>query len=185
MRSLAICCILFILLMAPGSASLAMYEAGKAVVCIDDKFEKGEVFLDTYPTLYFEPVTSREQVSSNEYTLIINKIGIMGSSDFSIIYKPIQVMISDSPFDLAAIFMFTPIPVKTVSVGKLGQINTTLYTGSWSNQTPHLVTFTEGNISCCIYDQDTTQSEMEDFLKRIDVLSKVDLPTLLPLLWTE
>jgi len=184
MKSILVCGILLLLfLFQEGSASLAIYEAGKAAVCIDNKFEPEEAVFDFYPTIYFEPVISREQVKNNEYTLIINKIGIL--SDRGVISKPISIMISDNPFDLDATFAFVPSPVKTVPVGQLGLINTTLYTGSWSEQTPHLVTFTEGNFSCCIYGQDIRQDEMEDFLKKIDVVNKSDLSTLLPLLWTE
>jgi hypothetical protein len=185
MRSILVSYILLLILFAAqqGSASLAIYEAGKAAICIDDTFEKEEIVFSFYPTIYFEPVTSREQVRNNEYTLIINKIGVL--TDRGVILKPIRIMISDNPFDPNTTFSFVPSTVKTVLVGRLGLINTTLYAGSWSEQTPHFVTFTEGNFSCCIYGQDIEQYEIEDFLKRIDVLNKSNLDAFLPLLWTE
>jgi len=140
---------------------------------------------DIYPTMYFKTVTSRDEVKNNEYTFIINEITIVSPGDLAVLKKPITIMVSDNPFNLDDTFSFAPSPVKTVSVGKLGLINTTLYTGSWSDQTPHLVAFTEGNFSCCIYSQDIEQDEMEEFLSKIDVFSKEDLAAFLPKLWTE
>jgi hypothetical protein len=180
---LAVC--LAILSVSMGSASLAIYEVGKAAICIEDKFEKanlGGFLLDTYPTIYFEPVTSREQVKNNEYNFFINKVNILNDRGF--IEKPIWVMISDNPFNLDDTFSFDPQPVKIVPVGRLSMINTTLYNGSWEEQTPHVVTFTQENFSCCIYSQDIRQDAMEALLKRIDVVNKNDLVTLLPVLWT-
>ena len=169
----------------PCSASLVMFEAGNAVICIDDEFEKKELgdIMDFYPAIYFDPVT-REHAKKNEYTLSINEITITTPEHFGVEGIPIRVMISNRPFDLG-IFTFTPTPVKSVVVGKLGRINTTLYNGSIEDQTPYLVAFTDGNLSCCIYDQDGTQRDMEDFLKRIDIISKEEFPSKLPLLWTE
>jgi hypothetical protein len=188
MKSLAIGCIILILLAAQGSASLAMYEAGKAVICIDDDFEMDDSklsLLEMYPTIYFEPISSREDVRNNNYNLIFTDIGILSKSDFATVFKPIRIMISDQPFDPVSTFTFKPTPAKNITVGKLGLVNTTLYSGSWEKQTPHFVTFTEGNFSCCIYGQDIDQEEMEDFLKRIDVVNKSDLAIYLPSLWTE
>jgi hypothetical protein len=94
-------------------------------------------------------------------------------------------MISDKPFDLDFYFTFKPEPVKNMSIGRLDLVNTTLYKGSWEEQTPHLAAFTMGNFSCCIYNQDITQDKMEDLLGRIDIVGKEDIATYLPLLWTE
>jgi hypothetical protein len=181
--------ILFVLTLTiiQATASLTIYEAGKVAICIDEKFEKTELgsMFDIYPTRYFEPVKSRDEVKNNEYTLVISKVTIVSPGDLGMVDKPIRVMISDNPFDLNATFSFISLPVKNVQVGRLGQINTTLYNGSWSEQTPHLVTFSEGNFSCCIYGQDIKQDDMEDFLSRIDVVDKSDLATYLSSLWTE
>jgi hypothetical protein len=187
MKNLALLLVILSLSIVQATASLTTYEAGNAVICIDDKLEKNDLgnMFDIYPTRYFEPVTSREEVKNNEYTLVISKVTIVSPGDLGMIEKPIRVMISDNPFDLNATFSFLPSPVKTVKIGRLGQINTTLYSGSWSEQTPHLVAFTKGDFSCCIYGQDIDQDEIEDFLKRIDVVNKSDLATYLPLLWTE
>jgi hypothetical protein len=187
MKMVSICCIALLLLTVHGSATLAMYEAGKAVICIDDDFEKNEIgsMVDYYPTLYFEPANSREEVRNNEYTFVKTDVSIMTPGDLAIVTKPIRVMISDDAIDINESFTFVPNPVKNISIGKLGLINTTLYAGSWEDQTPHLVAFTEGNFSCCIYGQDIKQDEIEDFLSKIDVISKEDLADYLPKLWTE
>jgi len=186
MRNLLFGLILMILALdMPVSANLVMFEAGNAVICIDDELEKKELgdTINFYPSIYFDPVT-REHAKKNEYTLSINEITITSPEHLGVVSIPIRVMISNMPFDLG-IFTFSPTPVKNVVVGKLGRINTTLYNGSLEDQTPYLVTFTDGNLSCCIYDQDGTQKDMEDFLKRIDIISKEELPSKLPLLWTE
>lgn len=187
MKKLVLLLTIFSLIIVHAAASLAMYEAGKAVICIDEKFEKNDLgnMFDVYPATYFEPVTSREEVKNNEYTLVVNEVTIMSPGDIGMVGKPIRIMISDNSFDLDATFSFKPSPVKSISMGRLGLINTTLYTGEWSKQTPHLVAFTEENFSCCIYGQDIEQDEMEEFLGKIDVVSKEDLATFLPKLWTE
>lgn len=186
MKALVVCCIAILFLAAQGSATLAMYEAGKAVICIEDDFEKNDLltFLDTYPTIYFEPITSREEVKNNEYNLTFTDISIL-SNDMSAVAKPTKIMISDKPFDLTSVFAFESEPVKNISIGRLGVVNTTLYKGSWLEQTPHVVAFTVGNFSCCIYNQDIRQDEMEDLLGRIDIVRKEDLAAYLPRLWAE
>ncbi len=187
---LSILCIALAMLAAQASATMAMYEAGKAVICIDEDFEKGDSSIslfDTYPTIYFEPISSREEVKNNEYNLIFTDIGIMDKSnlDVAVVSKPITIMISDLPLDPESLFVFDINPVKNIKIGKLGLVNTTLYNGSWQEQTPHLVAFAEGNFSCCIYGQDIRQKDMEDFLARIDIISKDALSANLPKLWTE
>jgi hypothetical protein len=45
-----------------GAASLTMYEAGKAVICVDDDLEVADPewsMFETYPSVYFEPIDSR------------------------------------------------------------------------------------------------------------------------------
>jgi len=183
-----VCWLAFSLLASQGSSSLAIYEAGNAAICIDHDFEKKDLAIslfDTYPTIYFEPISSREEVKNNEYNLIFTDIGILDNSDLAKVSKPIRIMISDLPFDLESLFVFELNPVKNITIGKLGLINTTLYNGSWQKQTPHLVAFEEGDFSCYIYGQDIDQDDMEEFLAHIDILSKEDLAANLPQLWTE
>ncbi|MFZ2800172.1 MAG: hypothetical protein WAZ30_08110 [Syntrophorhabdus sp.] len=61
MKSLFILLALCVLA-SPGAASLTMYEAGKAVICVDDDLEVADPewsMFETYPSVYFEPIDSR------------------------------------------------------------------------------------------------------------------------------
>lgn len=173
-----------------GAASLTMYEAGKVVICVDDDLEVADPewsMFETYPSVYFEPIDSREQVQDNFYKLHLNKIMLMEVGDVTdaMIDKPTSIMISDKPLVGSDLFSFEGQPVKNVTVGKLGLVNTTLYTGEWSSQTPHFVTFEGNGFYCCIYNQDISMVSFTEQLARIDVLAKTDLPTYLSRLWHE
>lgn len=179
--------LLLIALPMNGSASLAMYEAGKAVICIDEDIEKSDLLsaMDVYPAIYFEPITSREEVKDNYYRLLINKITIMTSMDLATMDKPTSITISDKPLVGEDIFVFDIVPKKNVSIGKLGLVNTTMYSGDWMDQTPHFVIFSGNGFYCCIYNQDISEKSFLDLIGRVDILNKSELASKLSHLWSE
>ena len=95
------------------------------------------------------------------------------------------IEISEKP--LGSAYLFTPEAVKEVTVGKIKPLKTTLFTGKTTNDlTPYFVNFTSDEIYCIVYDPNTSETSMTDFLKGFSVIRKADLGKYdLSKLWSE
>lgn len=166
-------------------ASTIIFEAGPFAIITDkdiEIFELGD--LKTWSTFGFEQISSRELIKDNYYEL---KIGTALAKDESGLMSkyPMLIMASEKP--LSNTFLFTPSEVKEVTVGRINQINTTLYTGETSNDlTPYFVNYSSNGIYCTVYDPSTSETTITEFLKGFSIIRKADLGNYnLSSIWSE
>ena len=167
------------------NASTVMFEAGPFAIIMDKDLEIIELTgSDAWTMIGFDPVTSRELIKDNYYSL---KVGtVLADGETGLVSRvPMFIEISEKPID--DMYLFVPEEVKNITVGKINPINTTLFTGKPTNGlTPYLVDFASEGIYCVVYDPDTSETSMEDFLKGFSVIRKVDLGKYdLSKLWSE
>lgn len=171
------------------NAGTVLLEAGPFAIIMDEEMEIYDFGdLESWKLIGFEPITSRELIKDNYYNL---KIGsVLVDDEAGLVSKyPTSVEISETPS--GSFFLFTPTPVKEVTVGKLRPINTTLYTGNFTTlsgtqMTPYFVNFSANGIYCTVYEPNTHERSMIEFLENFDVIWKEDLGTYeLAKLWSE
>lgn len=157
----------------PADASIIMFEAGPFAIIMDKDIEKTEIGdLELWPTFGFEPVASRELAKENYYNLKIGSVLADGESGLVSKY-PMVVEISEKPIEDE--FNFIPEAVKEITVGRIYPINTTLYTGKYNGRTPHFVNFSTDGIYCTVYDPNTSETTITEFLNGFSVIRKEDL----------
>jgi hypothetical protein len=179
LMAIALCAIVL------ADASTIIFEAGPFAIIADKNieiFELGD--LETWSTFGFEPITSRELIKDNSYEL---KMGTTLAKDESGLMSKYPMIIELSEKPTNPVFLFTPIEVKEITVGRINQINTTLYTGRTSNDlTPYFINFTSNGIYCTVYDPNTSETTITDFLKGFSVIRKADLGNFnLSAIWSE
>ncbi len=171
------------------NAGTVLFEAGPFAIIMDEDMEIGEIGgADLWSLVGFEPITSRDLIKDNYYNL---KIGsVLVDDEAGLVSKyPTSIEISEMPS--GSVFLFTPTPVKEVTVGKLRPINTTLYTGNFTTlsgtqMTPYFVNFSADDIYCIVYKPNSYERSMIEFLENFDVIWKEDLGTYdLAKLWSE
>lgn len=166
-------------------ASTVIFEAGPFAIIMDKDMEIMEIGgAEMWNTIGFEPITSRELAKKNYYDLKIGSAIVDG--EYGVVGKyPMIVEVSDEPID--DMLLFTPESVRNITMGKINPINTTLYTGTTSNElTPYFVNFTSDGIYCTVYDPNTSESTITEFLTGFSVIRKADLEKYdLSKLWSE
>lgn len=183
--SIVIAAVVCIFTVATVDASTVVLEAGPFAIVLDEHLEEMDVGgIDLLKTFSFGSVSSRELIKGNYYNLEIG--GIIAKGEYgSVSEYPTQIEVSEKP--LGSMFLFTPEMVKEITVGKLRPVNTTLYTGNPDNDlTPYFVNYTVDGIYCIVYEPNTDEDSMTDFLKNFDVIRKADLGNYnLSKLWSE
>lgn len=171
------------------NAGTVLLEAGPFAIIMDEDMEIREIGdTDLWNLIGFERITSRELIKDNYYNLKMGSVLVDGEVGLVSKY-PAWIEISESPS--SSVFLFTPIPVKEVTVGRLRPINTTLYTGNFTTlsgtqMTPFFVNFSADGIYCTVYKPNTYERSMIEFLENFDVIWKEDLGTYdLAKLWSE
>jgi|GEM_PF-2542826 len=166
-------------------ASTVIFEAGPFAVIMDKDMEIMDIGgAEAWNTIGFEPIISRELVKDNYYNIKIGTVLAKGESGLVSEY-PTVIEISEKPIDDT--FLFTPEAVKEITVGQLNPVKTTLFTGKTANDlTPYFVNFTLDEIYCTVYEPNSSETSMTDFLKAFSVIRKKDLGKYdLSKLWSE
>jgi hypothetical protein len=166
-------------------ASTVMLEAGPFAIILDEYLESMKLGgMDLLNTFSFGSITSRELIKENYYNLKIG--GVIAKGEYGSVSKySTQIEVSQKP--LGSMFLFTPEVAKEITVGKLRPVNTTLFTGRTENNlTPYFVNYTVDGIYCIVYNPNTDENSMTDYLKNFDVIPKTDLGKYnLSKLWSE
>ena len=164
------------------NCSIVVFEAGPYAIILDEHLETMEIGDVTgWQVFGFEPITSRELIKSNYYSLRITSL--LEKDNAGVIGIPKFIEISEKP--LEDIPLFVPKKVKEISVGRLRPINTTLWTGEINGKTPYFVNFMIDGFYCTVYDPDTYETSVTDFLKNLDIIKKEDLGKYTSELWTK
>jgi hypothetical protein len=183
MLIIALCVILATISMVNGG--IVIVEAGPYAIIMDQDIEINEAGGTNFWHVFgFEHVDSRELIRSNYYDLKMT--GLFEKDETGFISVPKSIMFSEKP--LGTIYFFTPKKVKNVTVGRLNPINTTLWSGtSWadSKKMPYLANFTIDGLYCEVYDPNTSESSITEFLKDLDIIKKDDIGKYASKLWSE
>jgi hypothetical protein len=195
MRYFAIGLILLLIALPAVSASLSIFEAGDYAICIDKDLVFNDVgSLKLWPAaIGFDKTDSRDEFKYDVYELKLSTVleDFDGSKYFGLVSTPIHIKLWRSPYNGSSLphFVFVPEIVGNVTVGKVMKINTTLISGEVTHQgathTPYFVQFPINDAENCeIYDPNTDEDAFRELLSGIDIISKEDLPSKMPSLWT-
>ncbi len=174
--------LVLIAMIGMASGSTVIFEAGPYAIIMDKTMDIMDVSnTNFWPGVFgFEPIQSRDLVKSNYYELKFT--GLLEKDSSGIIGVPEFIEISEKPLEGGAVF--TPKQVKDITVGRLRPVKTTLLTGEYSGKTPYFVEFTVDGFYCRVYNPNTDESSMTDFLQKLDIIKKDDIGKYAANLWS-
>ena len=149
---------------------------------------------DTWPIAAgFDQVTTREEVKSEVYSLNFAPVFSSDNSDGTksgLIGLQTKIMLWKPPYNGTSIKLFVHHTEGDVTIGKVMQIKTPLNAGEFDlgdgKRTPYYVDFTlSDGTNVEVYDPNTMNTTFRELLGGLDIISKKDLPSALPKLWSE